>query len=474
MFGELWGLIPTAAQTTILAMHSEIVRLQEQLHELQARLRQDSSNSSKPPSLDPLWQRAGRKKKPKSPRLIGAQPGHPGVLRSPIPPTQIDEIVHHSPEQCAHCGHTLASDDEVECLLKRRQLIELPVIKVNVTEHRVHARSCKTCGKITEAKLPPSFPKTSFGPRLQAEVVHLVANCRLSRRGLVKYAQESWGASISLGSVHRIEQNVSRALEEPYREALETVKAAPVRHVDETGWPQKNKTGWLWTAGCAAATAFTIARSRGKEVFTELFGDAMERGFFVSDRYRAYRVLKMEQRGICHAHLKRDFVKLEEREGFAHLVGSGLRFQHMLMFEQVRLFKAGELSVGQFQESLEPIKERMRGLLECGQEASDKKLSGMCADILLHWQALWTFASVPGMEPTNNTAERSLRQAVLWRKGSFGTQSETGSRFVERMLTVTHTCRQNRRNVLDYLVCAVKAAILRKPAPRLILAIPDG
>jgi transposase len=474
MFGRLWEYIPTAAQTTILSMHDELVSLQEEVNELRARLRQDSSNSSKPPSSDPPWQKPRREKKPKSTRFAGGQPGHPGHVRPSLSPSNIDEIVHHLPEQCAHCGRTFASDDEVEQALKRHQLSELPVIKVKVTEHQMHTRSCKACGKITEAKLPPEVPKSAFGPRLQAEVVHLVANCHLSRRGLVKYAAESWGAPISLGSVHRIEQNVAQALKQPYHEALETVKAASIRYVDETGWPQKNKIGWLWSAGCAVATVFTIACNRGQQVFVELLGDAVQQGFFVSDRYRAYRVVNMERRGVCHAHLKRDFAKLEEREGFAHLIGSGLRFQHTLMFEQVHRFHSGELSATELQECLEPIKERMRGLLESGRDASDKKLAGMCTDILRHWPALWTFVSVPGMEPTNNAAERSLRQAVLWRKGSFGTQSMAGSRFVERLLTVTHTCRQNRRNVLDYLISAVNAALLGEVAPKLIPAIPDG
>ena len=130
MFGELWERIPTAAQTTILSMHVELLHLQEELNELRARLGQNSSNSSKPPSLDPLWQRAARKKKPKSSRLVGAQTGHVGALRPLLESARVDEIVQYCPEQCIHCGSALASADEVEHLRKRRQLIELPVIKV--------------------------------------------------------------------------------------------------------------------------------------------------------------------------------------------------------------------------------------------------------------------------------------------------------------------------------------------------------
>jgi hypothetical protein len=203
-------------------------------------------------------------------------------------------------------------------------------------------------------------------------------------------------------------------------------------------------------------------------------GDTVQEGFFVTDRYRGYCDLEMKQRGICHAHLKRDFAKIEGQGGFFALLGEKLRLQHTRMFELWHQHKAGELSLEELRTALTPIKWRMRKLLKQGRDGSNKKVAGMCADMLRHWSAFWTFASVPGMEPTNNAAERSLRKAVLWRKGCFGTRSTAGSLFAERMLTVAETCRQNQRNVLEYLSAAVNATLLGNPAPRLIPATCDG
>ena len=110
----------------------------------------------------------------------------------------------------------------------------------------------------------------------------------------------------------------------------------------------------------------------------------------------------------------------------------------------------------------------MKRLLFCAQESGDKKTEGMCRDIYKHWEAMWTFACGEGSEPTDNDAERSLRKGVLWRKGSFGTQSKRGSRFVEQILAVTETCRRQGRKVVDFLHDALLATITGKPAPSLL------
>lgn len=461
------------AQAVIVVQTERILQLEVIVRDLRARLEQNSSNSSKPPSSDAPWNKPGHKKKSGSAKPSGGQPGHQAHPRPLLPIEAVDEIVHHVPTECRHCANAFAVSDTAGDVPQRHQVSELPPVKVRVTEHQLHSRSCTSCGKITRAELPAEVPKSTFGPHLQAEVAHLIAECRLSRRGLVKYAAASWGTAISLGSVHGIEQNVARALAEPYAEALEAVKAASVRYADETGWRQSAKRGWLWTIGCDAATVFVIAESRSAKVFSETMGEAVKSGFFVSDRYRGYRVVEMKRRGICHAHLKRDFTKIEEVGGFFALLGAALAREHALMFELWHRFKNGELNRRELRRALTPIKRRMRVFLKSGRDGSDRKVAGMCSDILHHWQALWTFASVEGMDPTNNVAERSLRKAVLWRKNCFGTRSSAGSRFAERMLTVAETCRQNGRNSLAFVATALKALLCRNVAPRLLPA-PSG
>lgn len=469
-------------ETTIAAQAATIARLEARIAEqdariselealvadLQTRLKQDSSNSSKPPSSNSPYKKPPYPKKPKSGKRSGGQPGHRAHMRAAVPSDAVDIVEDHYPEQCRRCGNALSAADDVD-QTRGHQVTELPPVKVVVTEHRLHACACTACGTITKAVLPADVPQSAFGPNLQAEVAHLTANCRLSRRGLITYAAESWGTSISMGSVYRIEQNVSQALAQPYTQALETVKAAPVRHVDETHWKQSGVLGWLWSMGCVLATVFVIAGTRAGHVFTDTMGDAVENGIFVTDRYRGYlKKVPMNRRGVCHAHLRRDFAKIEARGGYCGMLGEALRCAHTRMFDVWYRYRDGEITHDTLGRELGPIKWRMYRLLKNGRSAADKKVAGMCADILRHWPAMWTFARVPGVEPTNNAAERSLRPAVLWRKGCFGSRSTGGAVFAERMLTVSQTCRQNGRNVLEYIVTALNASLLGLPAPQLI------
>jgi transposase len=126
------------------------------------------------------------------------------------------------------------------------------------------------------------------------------------------------------------------------------------------------------------------------------------------------------------------------------------------------------------QRRLIPLQARLGRLLRRGQENPDRKAAGLCRELTKWWPALWTFARVEGVEPTNNVSERTLRPAVLWRKGCFGADSEAGSRFAERLLTVAASCRQQGRSLLEFLVAAGEAALHGTAAPSLLPARQGG
>ncbi len=477
---EVWEQTPVLVQALVVALYARVgelaasnEKLEQRIRDLEVRLNQNSSNTSKPPSSDPWWKNTNKKKE-KSGKKPGGQPGHPGHRRPIVSVEKVDDVFPHFPEQCEHCGDALCAENNVAEDPERLQVSELPIVKVIVTEHQLHRRKCHSCGKISKAKPPAEIGDSAFGPRMQAEIVHLTANCKLPRRGIVRYAAESWGVDISLGSIHAVEQKAADALEEPYAQALVAVRQASVRNLDETGWPQKNKTGWLWTAVCAIATVFMIAPTRGSAAFKAFLGDALSFGYIVTDRYKGYNPVEMARRGICHAHLKRDFVKISQLGGPMCTLGPALSFLHREVFVLWHRFKSQEIERAAFDAALAPLKRDMRSLLEQGARSDYKKIAGMCSDILRHWQAIWNFTVIEGLEPTNNAAERAHRQAVKWRKTSFGTRSAGGSRFVERMLTVAETCRQNGCNVLDYLVRTITAATKGQPPPRLIPLPPPA
>ena len=240
-----------------------------------------------------------------------------------------------------------------------------------------------------------------------------------------------------------------------------------MKNTDETGWSQAGQRRWLWTAATASAALFVIHLRRSFEGLQALLGQAIG-GIVGSDRWTAYSKLPLEQRQICWAHLKRDFRKLIDRGGPAQAIGQvGIEVVECL-FADWWSFRRGELGRPGLQARVERMARELQGVLEQGCGCADTKAAHFCANLLALYPALWLFATLEGVEPTNNHAERILRRGVLWRKNAFGCHSAAGCRFVERMLTVTQTLRLQGRPVLDYLVRAIEAHRSGRPAPQLL------
>jgi transposase len=340
-------------------------------------------------------------------------------------------------------------------------------LRAVVSEHRLHRLVCPACGQPTRAALPAAVPTGAFGPRLQATVAVLRGQYRLSQRQAADVCGTLLDAPLAAGSVAGLCRATAAALEGPVAVARATLPTARVVNADETHWPrpQAGRRHWLWVAVTRAATVFTLAASRGSAVIKGLLG-ADYRGVVGSDRYSAYAWLDETCRQVCWAHLKRDFAGLVDRGGASKEVGTAaLALVHDL-FAGWHRFRDGQLDRAALAVELQPVQDALDALLEEGLACADPKAAGLCRALDRLWPALWTFVDAPGVEPTNNAAERALRPAVLWRKGSYGTQSDDGDRFVECLLTVTATCRQHGRSVLDYLtaVCTATQRGLSPPA----------
>jgi transposase len=454
-------------RTENAALRAENAVLHERVRELEARLGQTSANSSRPPSSDPP-QAPAKRRLPPTGRKRGGQPGHRGTCRALLPVEQVDEIVAVAPERCRHCQQPFPEPaGRRRGRVWRHQVVELLPLAVRVTEYQVAVRRCAHCRKRTRADLPLGVPRRPFGPRLTAVVALLSGRYRLSRREVRQMLRDLWAVRVSLGAVVRQEQVQSAALAPVVEEAQAAVREAAVVNMDETGWRQERKRAWLWTAVTAELTVFCIDRSRGGAAIDALLGPAFT-GVVGSDRWSAYSRFPAERRALCWAHLKRAFQSLVDRGGEAEPIGRWGLAEIERLFALWHRFRAGEFDRPELHRRLIPLQARLGRLLRRGQECPDRKAAGLCRELRKWWRALWTFARVEGVEPTNNGAERALRPTVLWRKGSFGCDSETGSRFAERLLTVAATCRQQGRGLLDVLVAAGEAALLGTPPPSLL------
>src|SRR5688500_11006343 len=461
---EVWERTPPEAQAYIRALEARVATLEGMMEAVQEQLTQTSRNSSRPPSSDPPHHE--RPRRPRSQRRRGGQPGHPGHTRTLIPVDEVDEVVVLKPEQCTQCQAPLLGDDPTPW---RHQVIEIPSMKPVVTEYQWHQLVCAACGEITRAPWPEGVPSGTYGPRVQATVSLYTGAYRLSKRTTQQMMDEVFGVPMSVGTIGPLEQATTAAVAAPVEEARRYVHEQAVAHLDETSWRQGGKRAWLWVAVPCWVTVFVVRMSRGGHVARELLGETFA-GILVTDRYSAYNWYPVRWRQLCWAHVLRDFEARRGRGGRSEEIGDALLAQAHQMFTWWHRVRQGTLKRSTFRSYMTPLRREVERLLEAGSRCGVSKTVGTCRDLLDRGEALWTFVQGEGVEPTNNTAERSIRPGVLWRKGSFGTQSEEGSRFVESMMTVVATLKQQQRNVLEYLTAACEAALRGEAAPSLLPA----
>jgi transposase len=441
----------------------------QQIAELTALLKQRSSNSNKPPSSDPPQAPPKRPRKP-SGRRRGGQPGHDKHERALVPLDKVTAVLDLKPEYCRACSRELTGADPEPY---RHQVIDIPKITPTVHEYRLHSLQCAGCATATQAVVPDGVPTGMFGPRLQAVVAVASGSYRMSKRTIEEMLQDFFGVEISLGSIAKLEQSTSEALAMPVQEVAEQIKKAPVVHADETGWYQRSKRAWLWVVASAQLACFLVSHSRGAQVAKQLLGESFA-GFLISDRWSAYAWVDVKRRQLCWAHLFRQFVGFQDYGDKAAKFGMALAALAEDMFALWHQVRDGTLSRSSFQSQMKPIERVIVAYLRACAGLSVAKVAGRAREILALEDALWTFVRYEGIEPTNNHAERLVRHGVLWRKSSFGTDSEAGSRFVERILTTVATLRLQKRNVLDYVEHACRSVLLgRRPASLLPCATSD-
>lgn len=458
--------MPDERDERIAKLEAQVAMLLARIAELEARLNQNSSNSNRPPSGDAPADREARRGKEPSRRGRGGQPGHKGWKRALLPAEKVNRTRDCFPPRCRRCEAPLPRHPDDDPL--RHQVVEVPAIAPDVTEYRLHRVTCD-CGKVTCGTLPAGVPLGMCGPRLTAFIGLLTGIYKMSRREASRLLDDVLGVKISLGALSQSEDVVSEAVRAPVEEARIHASDQPVKHVDATGWRQAGKGRTLWTIATAFVTVFGITPDGSRARLRGLF--AAVRGILVTDRGTQFGFWAMQDRQICWAHLIRKFVSFAERSGPAGQLGNDLLFWSQMMIHEWHRVRDGTLSRRRLRKLIDGIAPAVEALLARGVSLGLRGVSGSCADILEHKLALWTFVDNAGVEPTNNHAERELRAFVLWRKKSFGSQSDRGCRFAARIMTVAHSLRKQRRHVLDYLTDACRAALVNQPAPSLLPAM---
>ena len=454
---EQLAALPPEVRAVIQAL---IDHYERRIGELTAELERQKKtprNSSVPPSSEHPHAKPPPAK-PKSQRQRGGQPGHEKHERALVPTEQCQQVVPVKPKCCRRCGRKLCGHDPAPL---RHQVWDVPPIEPCIHEYQLHRLPCP-CGTTTCAVLPPGVPRGQAGPRLIALVALLMGCFRQSKRRVALFLEQVLNQPCSPGWVVKLQNQATAALRPCYEELAAQLPDQEQLGIDETPTKQGPDKAWLWTCVAKPFTVFTIRTTRAATVLSELLGTAYD-GVVNCDRAKMYYSLPRLQ--WCWAHLKRDFQALiDSGDGRKKRLGHDLMRPTRELFRLWARTRDGTLTRVGFQRLMKPIREEIDALLLRGAFGG----LGMAEELSNHRGWLWTFVDVKGVEPTNNASERALRHAVIWRKLSFGTQSAAGSRFVETLLTVVETCRQQSTNVFAFVARAIDAHFAHQPAPSLV------
>jgi len=459
---------------TIDALREQVQALERQV----AVLSKNSTNSGKRPSSDDLTKPRPRRRR-KGKRKPGAQPGHPKHERPPFAPEQIDAGHDYHPQHCPDCGDPLIGSDWAPKII---QQVELQPIVVTKEEHRAHAGWCERCGRIHHASFPPDVETAGlFKEQLTALVAYMKFAHHASFSTIRKFLRDVLGLNVCRGFLCKVIQKVSRALRQPYQALLERLPLEAIVHVDETGHKENGRRFWTWVFRAELYALFKIDASRGSQVLIEVLGREFD-GVLGCDYFSAYRKYMREFNvGIqfCLAHLIRD-VKflLSLPDASTRAYGARLLAALKQMFRTIH--RRETMDPLSFRRALQKARRR---ILRIGIEQAPSELDrtgrekktearNMAERFRKHGAAFFRFITTPGLDPTNNAAERALRFVVIDRVVTQGTRSPRGRTACERFWTVLATCQLQERSAFDFIREAVRASFHNRPAPTLLRAPP--
>jgi len=447
---------------TLDESHKLIERLWTFARHATEKLNCNSTNSSLPPSQERFKKATAQSKKESSwkkrtlaywkKKKQGAQKGHKGIGRSLLPSEKVDKVIPCYPNKsCPHCSALV----QVRQICQRKQVFDLALKGMHLAEYRVYAGRCTNCKKRIKGKLPSGLPRGILTKTSLSKIVLLVAQYRLSRREVKQLLADFFDLNICIGTISNAERLVSEALTLAVDAIEKQVKAADHAHLDETSHRRSGKTEWLWVACNEKVSLFKIFDTRAQSAAKVLIGEDYQ-GMAITDRYAGYSFLSPSQRQYCWAHLKRDFVKISEKlnpqEAFiGQCLLSAMR-RIFYWYHDIKLDKNSHARLFVIRQ----IK-RFYGYLKKGTQLTGTATARFCAKLLRERKSLWHFLKNPNIDPTNNLAERNIRHFVLWRKKTFGTRSERGNRFVERMLTIIMTTKQAGENIIQTISNQLKS-----------------
>jgi transposase len=435
----------------------------EKLREENARLKKNSTNSSKPPSSDIV--KPPRPKPKGKKRKRGGQKGQPR-RDCKLTLEQAQEIVPYYPEResCEKCDTRLEKDDKIE--LRITYQYELPEQPVTLTAHVSHGKTCPSCGEVHYGKIPPEVRKAGLlGPRLTAFLTTIRAEGNASLSGCQDILK-ALGVEIARSTICNALERMRRALQETYDKLLGALPHETRLNIDETTLPQDGKKLWIWAFVARTFTLYKVDPSRSSAVLESVLGPDC-RAIIGSDLFGAYtkfaKTASIELQ-LCWAHLIRDLLLIAESQNKS-IANYGKRMLAVAKKIFRTWHRRADSNAKRTERKLEKLKTEF--LAKGTRTQAGGLAQTMSKRLQKEGARYFTFVDHPDLEPTNNIAEQQIRQCVLNRRVTQGVRGEKGQRFWENTWTVLATLRRRKQNAFGFLSAAASAYFKSEPAPDL-------
>jgi transposase len=460
-----------ALEARVRQLEATVQRLEARLQDLEGQLAQNSRNSGKPPGSDGLAKPAPQNLRPKTERRPGGQPGHVGRTLQPV--KKPDRVVTHRLARCpcGQCRGVSLRDEPVQGW-ERRQVFDLPPLRLEVTEHQAETKRCPVSGRAVTAAFPPGVAApVQYGPNFQTLTVYLSQQQLLPHDRLSQLCEDLFGQPLSTGTIVTNNLRVAGHLA-GFEAALVThLRQAPVLHVDESGLRVAGQLHWLHVACTAKLTFYGVHPKRGTAA-TDAFAILPHcRGWLIHDHWTPYFTYDQALHGLCNQHLLRElkFVAEERQEAWAG------RLSAWLVRAYRRRQQRGAFSERQFHRA----HARYRAILRAGRRlhprghgsATDpgRKTANLLDRLQDFDLCVLAFLFAPEVPFTNNQAEQDIRMIKLRQKISGGFRTLSGARAFARVRSYLSSWRKQGRNLWE----AIGRAVIGQPfMPELTTAGP--
>ena len=443
----------------IRSLELENQALREKIAELERRLGLDSQTSSKPPSSDGLKKKPHRSQslRSKSERKSGGQEGHQGQTLEQV--KKPDRIVNHpADELCQECGENVSSEQVVSVIT--RQVFDIPEPKLEVTEHRVEVKQCPHCQCKVEGKFPELVKApVQYGIRIKALAVYLHHQHLIPEDRLSEVLGDMYGCTMTPGTIANISKALAQNLSPVVENIATGVKAAPIKHLDETGLRIGGHTNWLHVVSTETLTWYrSAAKRKDLDPLVDLSG------VVIHDHWKPYYQLSGVSHSLCNAHHLRELKALKEldQESWANsmsqLLCLGNKYRHRypqnipqhILQRLSQLYKSILNRGLAFHESQPPLtRQNNRGRIK-------RRVGHNLLLRLKHYGCdVLRFLFEPHVPFTNNQAERDLRMMKCKQKISGGFRSFDSAVNFTKIRSVFSTARKQNLNLLDVLIQAL-------------------